>query len=1247
MRIELVSEIENEKVVGLSDMMNLANAGNIDAINLLGEWMMMGFECSPDVNFAVKCFEKAARLGNTQAMLNLGLAYIYGYGKKQDFYAAERWVRAADECGDPEATIVCKEVYFTTIGNHKPSLKAYIDFIYSKFPRGNGKFNSSEMKKMILAGFILPNEKAEGAKLLKIANKITEADILAFETTNDIYHSEDEYFEPYKFDDFDKKLYLKNITDNFDLLDRDDIAVRCKILYNLCDKKQEQLRNIILNLGYESPSAEGRKDKSLRWMEESLSWVERALFEINPLMFGSFSSDLLDDVVNKLRERLDYIEDKEISAVYDDIKHNKRELYSYRGRLSQIQLIGGRCIYSPSVRSKWEERLTKKIFEIEDGEIQFRYESVKNDYKSLCTFASEIKNERFEKTVLKKWSDNISNQINKLQTEALKNLCNDLENKPYAQLKYILVQAKNEYNYNKNILDEFVRRIYIPIDYYEQKTLREITTNIDGWSAVQYRELLAKIEKLNFKDSNTHEYVELVKQKLQFAQIIEQCSDEKLALYDLDQLNELIKKIHFTSCNKELKGNLSKKINHYIDLIYECKDQHTLNLLEQCKPGNIVNCSEKELIAIRAEMRNHQRLKEHIKNELLDSLNVHITICVYERKLNEEKDNYQALINLLTDLKNEKLENKKLDIIGSLISKRLYELQTEHLNGYIECLKSSSRKHIKVAVLEANEYITVAKRMNLELSSLEAYLKEFKDRLHELELEELNKICEGLSRCSISELSKKREVIDAGDFEEGNKKYFKKLIDDRVESLYFAELTKKCTQVEILKAVADNNRKALDELLVKLREIKRDDKEKAPYISRISSFICVLKKLDEAEKGIYAQSIQHLHKTVLNVMPTLKNTFCIYGPDTLKRLVNWVLLKKNEQMIFAIKDATGKPIFVITNLKIICSKYGTSPILIKDVKSVSSGMFFKTITFDGVNNSITLDVPVDSSERKKLADLFWKVILIVKNESFEVDKKIEELQDEYSLKWDYCFAENPIPGEICKVVPKSNDIHQNKSVEVERNLVKNNSTVQQVETEKDVVKNNFVLEQKTSVKKLSEYSEAELSEFVQKLFTKHNITRYLAVGGEKFNKKISKAVAAYAFVEKEERILMMFDSTLFGSAKDGFVFTDKKIYFNSMLHKKTSVNIDEVKDMYHKTEFGVLGIYVTTNRGDFEVTSSVDKNRDTFNLFKELVDYIKSTNVSGIIEGRTVIANNGWVCNCGSVNSGKFCGNCGARRREQ
>lgn len=75
--------------------------------------------------------------------------------------------------------------------------------------------------------------------------------------------------------------------------------------------------------------------------------------------------------------------------------------------------------------------------------------------------------------------------------------------------------------------------------------------------------------------------------------------------------------------------------------------------------------------------------------------------------------------------------------------------------------------------------------------------------------------------------------------------------------------------------------------------------------------------------------------------------------------------------------------------------------------------------------------------------------------------------------------------------------------------------------------------------------------------------RYLVKGTPEFGKKIMKAVNAYAPTALEETPLLMEDSTVLGSAKEGFVLTPKTLYYNGgFLVGKGQYPVDKIEAVY-------------------------------------------------------------------------------------
>ena len=93
-------EIENEELIKL---IKVAEQGDTDAQNDLGDKYYYGQGIDQNYPEAVKWYRKAAEQGNSDAQYNLGYMYQYGKGVIQNYSKAINWYRKATEQGDEDA----------------------------------------------------------------------------------------------------------------------------------------------------------------------------------------------------------------------------------------------------------------------------------------------------------------------------------------------------------------------------------------------------------------------------------------------------------------------------------------------------------------------------------------------------------------------------------------------------------------------------------------------------------------------------------------------------------------------------------------------------------------------------------------------------------------------------------------------------------------------------------------------------------------------------------------------------------------------------------------------------------------------------------------------------------------------------------------------------------------------------------------------------------------------------------------
>lgn len=75
----------------LESLRDAAEAGNVEAMNLLGVLYTLGTLVPRDYSLALYWFQKAVDGGSDDAMNNLGTIYLFGIGVSHDYVSALRW----------------------------------------------------------------------------------------------------------------------------------------------------------------------------------------------------------------------------------------------------------------------------------------------------------------------------------------------------------------------------------------------------------------------------------------------------------------------------------------------------------------------------------------------------------------------------------------------------------------------------------------------------------------------------------------------------------------------------------------------------------------------------------------------------------------------------------------------------------------------------------------------------------------------------------------------------------------------------------------------------------------------------------------------------------------------------------------------------------------------------------------------------------------------------------------------------
>lgn len=676
MRIELIAEIDGQKVKGLSQMKALADKGNIEALNLLGEWMMMGFECSPDPDFYVSCFKKAANKGNTQGMLNLAVCYMEERGVPADFYAAERWIRAAIECGDSEGIELFKELYLTTIGNHKPDVRAYVRTMKAFDPSGSylgervGGFerfwmSEEELEQRLMANLILGSRGKSVKEIRRIKNKLTDADIEGYARLQDIHHDETEATTIKRDYVADVAKTISDFKAFIPDADREQLFIAVRAIYKLVpDTKvnkgevaKSKFGGKVIGLAQRSKMVKSEDIQGvLDVLYSSLNWRTKATFDLDDELFNKFEESEISNLLNLISSELDRIENGEIQSRFDNSSRNWKALKELIAEIKKIEY------YSSDIVSQWGSHITERISELQDQEISNRFNRSQNDYSTVVELYNFANGSEATAPVKKAWASKLHEVAVALQHSELEKLCADLDGKQLSELyrvekqaeKYafdkktlsvyqariseVIEAAQNKhladklnnaqnsydalvalhsdisaseeyhstvkaewrekvanviktvqennlaqmlsaigtldyvdliklhqkaqhYSFNKDVLSVAIKPLDDLIDQKEQEHLAELCTGIESYSPSRLKVLEEKNVALHYRDKNTKKPIAQIRGLVKDNSVLEKCTPSRLVNYEPDQLDELMKEVHFSSLPKEEKERIFASIS--------------------------------------------------------------------------------------------------------------------------------------------------------------------------------------------------------------------------------------------------------------------------------------------------------------------------------------------------------------------------------------------------------------------------------------------------------------------------------------------------------------------------------------------------------------------------------------------------------------------------------------------------------------------------------------------------------------
>ena len=136
----------------------------------------------------------------------------------------------------------------------------------------------------------------------------------------------------------------------------------------------------------------------------------------------------------------------------------------------------------------------------------------------------------------------------------------------------------------------------------------------------------------------------------------------------------------------------------------------------------------------------------------------------------------------------------------------------------------------------------------------------------------------------------------------------------------------------------------------------------------------------------------------------------------------------------------------------------------------------------------------------------------------------------------------------------------------------------------------------------------QMRDAITEIYKQENVFSRLFMFGHIPPKRLNNAIKSYASaIDSDEAVIFLFDDTFFGSGKDGFILTTKRIYFKDFMEKSNSVDIVKINDLTFNNVKLKPKIIIKTDTKELEIsiTSAPDK-KALFSVMDQTVRFLKS-----------------------------------------
>lgn len=980
---------------------------------------------------------------------------------------------------------------------------------------------------------------------------------------------------------------------------------------------------------------------------------------------SAYTKDTIKRWSAPITDKIVALESEELSARFEAIKSNRPALQKM---IRELPKSG----YLEQTISSWTETALACVMSLEESEVSCRLEQNKTNYAELLRLDGDFKNRAFMTEVIVKWRDTLHTCLIDAQKIALDELCCDLSQKSRDELFELIQRAEKNYSYDNNTLQSYIDRIKDAICAVEKAELESIVADAENLSSQELIGLKYKVEQLRYTKSAVTPIIQLLDDRIMCAKIIESCSDENLSELDFDALTERKNAVVASNVAADKQAVLVDRIDSYLDLIRTCKDTQTVELLQQCQESILVTLSVEKLVHIKKQVETHRFIPNEEKSTLVSNIADQIAVQTIREKIAQATGNYDALISLLQSISEEKMPDEDRAVFEADVRQKIVEAQKANLDRISTGLIDMSHDQLKKAVYEAKHYSFDAELLNNRLTII-------LEHLDVLEQQRLGEICAKLDDSSIDDIQKMRTKIQKYGFRAENAAPYLERMEARHSDLYYLELVQKCKK-ETLVAMP---LQALVELQTELDVYvsKKDDAQQ--HVDLLRELVDIIKWHNKALSDLSNQFIPAIIDAASTSIQSMRQRMKeYYKPEVYIQGEKFLAeYKKNdtfrgqywtdvERQIFGIYLLNGsqapKPTLSITNLSVYV---GQRKIPVETITQVKPVMLLGGISLVTATETIDVHSELPYAGKGHLATAIAEIINYVTNCKRNMQAPLAQIESTFNKKLAECFGEEPTPvvdpvasPVAAPVVPVdtmaqtstpavNNTTNVEAPVAAEVNAVQTATTAAPAETGMDKLNKAVAQSLEGLNKAWNELTPIQLSNALSALTIKHSTIGYITYRSESFEKKLPKAKAAYARIGNGEVALVMEDQTIFGSAKEGFVLTDKNIYINISGCKNAIVPLNSATGAFCRRSAGLTDVIISSSRGEYRVSyrSSDAEGNACAAFLSEVISWLNSNAEKGngpteaSKQGSTIVQEQ-WLCSCGNINDGNFCSSCGGRK---